>query len=185
MDEKKPKKKRNRKEPDLVIPLRKPYKQLVLAVLFFGACAAFMFHRANTNDRGLILNGILHFEPGGADIFYAVMGLLSFGFVVMGGLGIYNYSRLAPFQLVASEAAVKLPSGRPTGIRMVELRFDEIESISIFPPGGEAKAVVVRTFDGMHSVAANWLPPGWTPGTLAAELVARMRVRRSDVAKLE
>jgi hypothetical protein len=184
MEEKKPRKKKS-KETDLVIPLRKPYTQLVLAVLFFGAGAAFMFYRASTNDRGLILNGIIHFEPGGADVFYAVMGLLSFGFVAMGALGIYNFARIEPFALTIGAKRIQLPSGRPSGIRMVELRIDEVESISIFPPGGEAKSVVVRTFAGMHSISANWLPPEWSAVRLSDELVARMRARPSDAAEIE
>ncbi|MRG98028.1 hypothetical protein [Polyangium spumosum] len=178
--------KKKRKEPELVIPLRKPYTPLVLAILFFGACAAFMFHRASVNDRGLVLNGLIHFEPGGADVFYAVMGLLSFGFVVMGGLGIYNFSRIEPFQLVVGDRRVLMPSGRPTGIRMVELRVDDIESVALFPHGAEAKAVVVRTFDGrMHSIAASWLPPAFPAVEVSKEIAARLRVRQGDAVELD
>lgn len=52
-----------------------------LAGLFFGVCSIFFFHRATTNDRGLVLNGIFHFETGGATVFYWGLFALSLGFV--------------------------------------------------------------------------------------------------------
>ena len=45
---------------DAVIELKKPYASLAMGVLFFGGCGYFLFDRASTNDRGLIINGIIH-----------------------------------------------------------------------------------------------------------------------------
>jgi hypothetical protein len=68
-----------KKREDTIIPLRRPYRELVLGFVLFGAAAAYLFYRASTNDRGLILNGLIHLDPSGAGTFFVVLGLLSVG----------------------------------------------------------------------------------------------------------
>jgi len=174
MDEQKPKKKKKAKEPDLVIPLRKPYTQLVLGVLFFGACAAFMFHRSSTNDRGLILNGVIHFDPGGADVFYAVMGLLSSGFVAMAVLGILSYARLEPFQLVIGAKSLSMPANKPMGIQVREVPMSEVMAIGVHPPQAP-KSVFLQLRGGVLHIPGNWLPGGWSVAQVHDALVERLR----------
>ncbi len=48
-------------------------KVMVLSGLFFGACAAVLGHKASTNTRGLMLNGIIELSPSGASTFYWVL----------------------------------------------------------------------------------------------------------------
>lgn len=71
-----------------------PYKPkpwlMLLVMAFFSACAAMLGHRAITNDRGLILNGILSMGDQGATVFYTILALLSIGFVVIGALGVWS-----------------------------------------------------------------------------------------------
>jgi len=62
----------------------KPGKMLV-AFFFFGAGTILLAHRALTNDRGLVLNGIFHFDLDGATTFYWCITALSGG---MAGLGL-------------------------------------------------------------------------------------------------
>jgi len=170
----KSKKRDKRAEPKIVIPLKRPYAQLALGALLFGACAAFFFYRASTNDRGLILNGIIHFEPGGADVFYAVMGLLSAGFVVIAALGILRISQIQNFTLVIGARSVSLPVGKPMGMRMHEIPIADLVSIGKHPPASP-KHVILQARQGTHWIPTSWLPEGWTADGLADELVARMR----------
>ncbi|MDI1482450.1 hypothetical protein [Polyangium sp. y55x31] len=167
-------KRKKRSDAKIQIRLRKPYRQLVPGLLLFGVCAAFFFHRSITNDRGLILNGIIHFGPDGADVFYAVMGLLSAGLSVMALLGIVRFSKLEPFELVLGAKSLSLPVGRPMGIRMITVPVRDIVSVGIHPPEAP-KWIVLQVGAERYSIPGNWLPEGWTVQDLDRELVARLR----------
>ena len=64
-----------------------PYKPrlvpMLVAILFFGFCGWFMNQTANTNDRGLILEHLIHFSPEGATLFYRAIAWVSFMFVAL------------------------------------------------------------------------------------------------------
>ncbi len=68
------------KEYDYKINMSK----MIWPVLLFGAAAVFLFREAMTNDRGLIINGIITLDTGGATIFFYVLAGLSAGFVLLG-----------------------------------------------------------------------------------------------------
>lgn len=55
------------------IPYRPGLGRIVLAVVFFGACAAFLRNEARTNDRGLVINGLVELSVSGATVFYWVL----------------------------------------------------------------------------------------------------------------
>lgn len=65
-----------------------PYKpnpwMMLFASFFFGTCAYFMAQEALTNDRGLIVNGVVHFSRHWATIFYWCIAAISGAFVVVG-----------------------------------------------------------------------------------------------------
>jgi hypothetical protein len=52
----------------------KPRLSITMSIILFcGGCAAMMTYAALTNDRGLIINGIIRLEQPGATIFYWCM----------------------------------------------------------------------------------------------------------------
>ena len=59
--------------------------KLLLCALVGGPGSAYM---ALTNDRGLVLNGFLHFSPIGATIFYAVCSVICFAVLAFAGLSL-------------------------------------------------------------------------------------------------
>ena len=69
------------------ILLEYPYKArpgpMLVAMAFFGACAAEMAHAAVTNDRGLILDGIFSFSVRGATVFYWCVAAVSMVIVLV------------------------------------------------------------------------------------------------------
>ncbi|MDI3285370.1 hypothetical protein [Polyangium sp. 15x6] len=167
-------KRKKRSEPKIQIPLRKPYGQLVPGFVLFGACAAFFFHRSSVNDRGLILNGILHFDPDGADAFYAVLGVLSVGMSVMALLGIVRFLQIETFELVLSAKSLSLPVGRPMSMRVITVPVRDIVSVGLQPPG-RPKSIVVQVQDNVYWIPGSWLPKEWTVQDLNAALVERLR----------
>lgn len=67
--------------------LNHPYRPKPWAMVggcaFFGAGALFMAHTALTNDRGLVINGLIRLAPNEAAIFYWGVAIVSAAFVVV------------------------------------------------------------------------------------------------------
>jgi hypothetical protein len=167
----------NERAPDdsLEIPLRRPYAELLLSALFFAVCAAVLAYRAHTNDRGLILNGILHFEPGGADVFYAVLAILSGAFCAFGVLAAARFALLKEFRIVLGARSITLPSMRPLqGAREVTVPLDRIEAVELQPPA-KPITLVIREDDRSHSIPQRWLTKGWPAEEVAGAIIARVR----------
>lgn len=96
------------------LPSRYPYNgsgRVIFACgAFFGAISALMAYTAIHNRAGLIIDGIIKFEPGGATIFYWVVSALSSGFVFLILLGLLK--RVVNPQVLVIEAdALLLPKG--------------------------------------------------------------------------
>ena len=72
---------------DLKIEREYEYKPSWLIILLcggmFGLAAVFFGVRANSNDRGLIINHVIELSENGATIFYWVFCFLSLGFVTI------------------------------------------------------------------------------------------------------
>lgn len=59
---------------------------IALCAVFFGAGAAILGYIAATNDRGLVINGILPLSRDGATVFDWSLCALSIGFVVIAAI---------------------------------------------------------------------------------------------------
>ena len=57
---------------------------MLLAGALFGVFGLGLGHEALTNDRGLLLNGVIELETSGATVFYWILTLVCLGFVVCG-----------------------------------------------------------------------------------------------------
>jgi hypothetical protein len=68
----------------LSYPYRPKAWTMAAASLFFGVGALFMGHEAMVNDRGLIINGLIHLGPDGATIFYWSIAAICAAFVAIG-----------------------------------------------------------------------------------------------------
>jgi len=88
-----------------------PYKPrpwiMLLATLFFAGVAATMAHAALTNDRGLVLNGVVELSTARATIFYWCIAGIG-GVFVLAGLPLFviglvgkGYVRLSATELSA------------------------------------------------------------------------------------
>lgn len=58
------------------------WSAILLAMLFFGACAACGVVKAHWNNRGLIIEGIIRLSPQGATVFWWIYTALSMGIVL-------------------------------------------------------------------------------------------------------
>src|SRR5688572_11582829 len=106
----------------------------LFAIAFFGACAAFAFWTSARNDRGLIINGIITLETRGADVFWAVIGVLSCGFVAMGLYGVVR--ALGPPQyVVLHDDVIELPASLFRRARRVPYR--DVRKIELWETQGQ------------------------------------------------
>jgi hypothetical protein len=87
---------------------------MLKACCFFGLGALLLAHEASTNDRGLILNGIIHFDLEGATTFYwwmtalcAVMALIGFMGILI-GLFSNQYLQISDTELSAPKSILSL-----------------------------------------------------------------------------
>ncbi|WP_437285035.1 hypothetical protein [Sorangium sp. So ce406] len=159
----------------LEIPLRRPYGVLLLSALFFAACAAVLAHRALTNDRGLILNGIIPLERGGADVFYAVLALLSGALCALGFVGAARLAALKEFRILLGPRSISFPSIHPfRAAREVTVLLDRVEAVEMQPPARPV-ALSIREDDRAHSIPLRWLAEGWSAQEVGGAIIARVR----------
>ncbi len=157
-----------------VIELERPYALLALSgVLFLGA-GLFLVHEAETNDRGLIINGILPLGPAGADVFYAILGALS---LAMGALGAVSLARLMArktFRVVLGKRAIVMPHGQLWRGADIEIPYRTIRAVGAHP-AGKPSMVIIETTAGRRHLAARFLPGSWPPAAVARAILERWR----------
>lgn len=122
-----------------------PYKPkpwlMLLVVIFFAACAAVLGNMAISNDRGLIINGIISMGDQGATIFYAILTLLSTGFVVAGALGVWSGVRSTRTVQLTQDAVICPKSGLSKTI--ITVPYENITAL-------ETSAVQKQVFLHVH-----------------------------------
>jgi hypothetical protein len=128
---------------------------IVLCALFFGACALVLGAKANGNDRGLIINGIIELSAGGATVFYWVLAALSIGFVVVAGY--LAIIRLTVHQRIAlSETSITIPRSRWSS-EEIAVPFGEIVELSESEVSGQ-RFLKIAYNGGTFTLTASMLP---------------------------
>jgi hypothetical protein len=164
-----------------VIPLRRPYKEAILALVLFGGCAAFFYVRASNNDRGLILNGLIEMGPQAADWFYAILGLLSAAMAFAGLYGAWRISQIKNFFIDLGRKEMTFPAAPVYRAPLVTVPYDRIDSVEIVGEGSTA-SVVIREADRVYSIPGRWMGAGWTAQQILEEVITRVRTIRTKGA---
>jgi hypothetical protein len=136
-----------------------PYKPkpwaMALASSFFAACALGMVYAARTNDRGLILNGIIEFSPSGATTFYWWVAGVSALFVLAGlsglAMSVLGAQRL---RLTATEIAAprSVFSREATIVPLADVEAIDVQSIQ------RQRLMNIRHRRGKLSIMQSFLP---------------------------
>ena len=158
---------------------------MLLAGLFFAGCGVVLAKVAVENDRGLIINGLIRFEPPGATIFYWVLTTFSVGFVVAAVLGLIR--AFGPLrEVVLDDASLSAPrgglSGRITTVPLasiVALRVREVK---------RQRFVIVEYAGGKLTISGSMLPSSDDFETLVGEIERRRHAacdRRDLVPNLQ
>ncbi|HYH79130.1 MAG TPA: hypothetical protein VEX86_05015 [Longimicrobium sp.] len=158
----------------LEYPYRANTRTILVAMAFFGVCAAVMAHAAVTNDRGLIINGVISLGVDGGTRFYWGVAATAALFVAAGALGLRAgrsnpmVVRLTPTHFSAPKHAfVKEPTSIPLS------NVNDIAVTTIH----KQRLLTVYHPNGTLSVAQSMLPSSAAFEELHALLAARVRRR--------
>jgi hypothetical protein len=156
------------------IDLQRPYAGLALGVALFGGGAAFFLYRAESNQVGLIINGIITLEPGGADIFYFIMGLLSLGMALVAAWSIIRCAGIKEFRILIGKSSIKFPASPLWKTSEVTVPLDRVTAVEM-QPAGKPMMLVIHEDGGRHVIPARWLPDAWPAQDVAEEIIERVR----------
>jgi hypothetical protein len=147
-------------------------KVMLLCGLFFGACAAVLGHKASTNTKGLVLDGIIGFGPAGASAFYWVLTALSILFVLAAGWTIFTTLVHGVPDVVLTGDAISFPAGFPIK-RSVRLSYSDITGLSRSEVNGQ-RFLTLHTATKKHHMVLNWLGSKDAEAALTHELARRL-----------
>jgi hypothetical protein len=136
-------------------PYRPKPTLMARCLFFFGAGAIIMAFTAMRNDRGLILNGIIHFETQGATIFYWCITAVCAGFAAIGFMGILfgyfssQFLRLSATELSAPKFILSLENTIVPLSSIIRLELQTIRNLHFLK---------VHHIQGKLSISAQNLP---------------------------
>jgi hypothetical protein len=145
---------------------------MIACAIFFGICAFSIRAKAQTNDRGLIINGIIELSASGATTFYWILAWLAFGFVVAAVLMLV-VRILNPQELVLTEGGLYAPkwawSREPTFIR-----YQDILNVSSSTVGRQQFLKIVY-IGGKRTITASLLESQYAFKEFCHELSRRIQ----------
>lgn len=101
--------------------------RLILAVAFFGVCGAVLRHEALTNQRRLLIEGLIELSPHQATQFYRALAAASLLFVVAGVFfGVAGL--LNPRNVVLGHDGVQVPR-TPLSVHTKLIRYGDIRRL--------------------------------------------------------
>ena len=155
--------------PSINYPYKPKAWAMALACLFFGAIAFFMAREAISNDRGLILNSIIHFSIRGATIFYWCVSVVASLFVAV-GVPAFFVSLFSSHRLVLTETTVSAPmfgfSRKPTVVPLSSITGLDVQIVQ------RQRMLNIRHNAGKLTIMQSWLPSAAAFDELYAALSA-------------
>lgn len=145
---------------------------MLLCGLFFGAGTAVLAWKAQTNDRGLILNGLIEFSQNGATIFYWVLAVVSALFVVTAAWTIFTTLVHGVPDVTLSNESISFPVGFPVK-RAMTLPLSQIENLSRAEVNGQ-RFLMLHSAGKKHHISLNWLESKEAGQRLEEELRRRL-----------
>lgn len=130
--------------------LSHPYRPkawvMAAASAFFGAGALFMGHEAIVNDRGLVINGLIHLGPDGATVFYWCIAALCAAFVAV-GIPAFIVGLLSSHRVTLTATEISAPrfgfSRTPTVVKLMDVQNVNLQVVqkqrflNIYHPSGK------------------------------------------------
>jgi hypothetical protein len=147
---------------------------IFMCAAFFGLCAAILWHAAVTNDRGIILNGLIEFSTVGATRLLWLLFACSLGFIVLAGCLVYHRLRYRQ-QLAFGPEALCVPRSRWSR-EVLEIPYKSMHSLSESIVGWQ-RFLYVHHAAGKYTINASMLPSKAAYADVAALLARKMSAR--------
>jgi hypothetical protein len=148
---------------------------MIACAVFFGICGLVLGAEADSNDRGLIINGIIELSAAGATTFYRVLSWSSFGFVVLAAI-MFIVRVLNPQKLLLTQDGLYAPkwawSRTPTFIP-----YRNIRAVSSYAVSGQEILKIVHA-DGKQNVTASLFESKHAFEEFCQELSRRLQTAR-------
>lgn len=135
-------------------PYRFGWPLLLFCLVLFGAGCPLLWRKAATNQRGLIINGLIELGPDGATTFYGVFAALGAAIFVMFALMAWHNLTAPP--LVLSTDSITIPAlfKGPAAIP-----YASISDLAMINWSREVVLQIVHA-DGKTNIVASMLPKG-------------------------
>jgi hypothetical protein len=145
---------------------------MVRTSALFGAGALFIGNEALMNDRGLVINGLIHLDPSGATVSYWCIAAVGAAFVAVGLLK-FLWDSFLQHRITLTEAEISAPrfsfSWTPTAVKLADVRHLSMQvvqkqrSLAIYHASGKltiAESLLPNrtTFEELCSAIANRVP---------------------------
>lgn len=134
---------------------RPKWTLIILCGMFFGACALVFVTKANGNDRGLKINGIVELSAAGATVVYWVLAAGSMSFVILAVfLAIVRIT--VHQQIVLTETSITIPRSRWSS-EVITVPFGAIVEMSASRVSGQ-RLLKIAYNGGKFTLNASLLP---------------------------
>jgi len=149
-------------------------RSILLAIGFFVACAAVFVRAAATNDRGLIIEGLITLSTPRATIAYWCMAAVSMVFVAAGAAGLMS-NRRGPRVVRLTATELQAPKSafarQPTVVRLDDVRGVALREIH------RQRMLTVAHSGGSLTITQSMLPGRAEFDALSEALHSRLQRR--------
>ncbi len=151
------------------------WSTIVVAAILFGAAAIVLAAKAESNDRGLVINGIVELSTDGATLFYTVLSAVSIVFVILAGI-LACLRIAAPQRVALTRESVVVPRSSWSR-RETSVGFRDITGLSVSEVYGQRFLKVLHAH-GKVTLAASMLPRREDFDDICGEIAARVEAAR-------
>ena len=141
--------------PDISYSYRPKPMAMGLAAAFFGVCGLVMGNSALTTDRGLIIDGLIRLDTGGATVFYWVIAGLSAAMTLGGILGLVR-GLTSDQKLILSETQLRVPKSGLSNT-LVSVNYGDIQGMTVTRVKSQV-FLVIHHIRGKVTITASMLP---------------------------
>jgi hypothetical protein len=134
---------------------RPTWTLIVSVAAFFGLAAVVLSSAAMENDRGLIINGIIHLDPEGATVFYWALTACSAGFVVIAAF-LARHRFVFRQRLAFGSTGLIVPASRWSQEEK-EIAYRDISALSEAKISGQRFLYITHS-EGKYTINASMLP---------------------------
>ncbi|AEG92493.1 hypothetical protein [Ramlibacter tataouinensis] len=158
--------------------LKHPYRPkpwtMALASAFFGAIAFFMGREAMLNDRGLVINRLIHLGPDGATLFYWCIAATGAAFVAV-GVPAFIMGLVSSHHVTVTATEISAPrfgfSRAATVVKLADVRHVTLQAVQ------KQRFLNVIHANGKLTITESFLPNRAAFEELCSAIASRVPVR--------